>query len=73
MPAELANLLRKLGCSATIAENTRAKADTMLALTEEKLVDYGVTAVSRVQDPKMHLITVTLSNDNKLYVRWMQD
>lgn len=72
-PADIANLLTHENCSATIAGNTRAKADADLAIAINALSELGISLVSTFEDPKRHLSRVELSNGNFILVRWMQD
>lgn len=72
-PADIAGLLTHVGCSATIAQNTKAKADEVLATVVGILTDKGITVTSTSNDPKRNKSSVMLSNDNLITVRWMEE
>lgn len=71
--ADAANLLTHAGCSATLAQNTRAKANEALATVLQVLSERGITQVSTFEDTKRHLNRIELSNGNFILVRWMED
>lgn len=67
--AETANLLTKVGCSATINETTEEKAYAKLSEILLHLKNSGVRDIfTNITKPKM--AEVTLSNGNVITLRW---
>ena len=72
-PEATATLLTHANCSATIAENTRAKAETALNAVVANLAERGISVISTLSFGNKNLIRVELSNDNFILLRWMED